>query len=46
MGLERQEGGQVKQIESDRRQITEKINRLKKKIRNIVLNRTHKEIEE
>ena len=28
-----------KQIESDRRQITEKINRLKKKIRNIVLNR-------
>ena len=44
--LERQRGGAgfmggpgEKQIESDRRQITEKINRLKKKIRNIVLNR-------
>lgn len=30
-----------KQIESDRRQLTEKINRLRKKIRNIVLNRNN-----
>ena len=44
--LERQRGGAgfmggpgEKQIESDRRQITEKINRLKKRIKNIILSR-------
>ena len=44
--LERQRGGAgfmggpgEKQIESDRRQLTEKINRLKKKIKNIILSR-------
>tara|TARA_B100000035_G_scaffold182386_1_gene155689 strand:+ start:8975 stop:10051 length:1077 start_codon:yes stop_codon:yes gene_type:complete len=46
--LERQRGGAgfmggpgEKQIESDRRQLTEKINRLKKKIKNIVLSRNN-----
>ena len=46
--LERQRGGAgfmggpgEKQIESDRRQLTEKINRLKKKIKNITLSRNN-----
>ena len=46
--LERQRGGAgfmggpgEKQIESDRRQLTEKINRLKKKIKNIILSRNN-----
>ena len=44
--LERQRGGAgfmggpgEKQIESDRRQLTERLNRLKKKIKNLILNR-------
>ena len=46
--LERQRGGAgfmggpgEKQIESDRRQITERINRLKKKIKNIISSRNN-----